>query len=323
MDEKEKRIKQKINLYLTENTGIILENDARYFEIYKKNRDINRNNLLSNILLGYYYDYMAERNEDVSDLKNTVELNKKVTTYEWALKETENNKDILNEIIQNAYQTGLDKAELMRNIFDSYCKMPFYIREQIVFRETYNKLCEVCSNRETIAIKYKWSDKGLHHVIPYKMAVGNEEMFNYLLCVEVYNGKQITRTYRLNRIESVRLDRKEYVIDKQVEKYLKQMLIHGPQYAINDDIDICVSLTSEGLRKFDRIYHGRPMIKKPKVGLNYFKCSQDQAFIYFRKLGKDAIIISPKELKEKMERFFEDSYKAYKTLDVKEGDENG
>ena len=109
------------------------------------------------------------------------------------------------------------------------------------------------------------------------------------------------------------------MIDKQVEEYLKQMLVHGPQYAINDDIDICVRLAAEGLRKFDRIYHGRPVIKKTKVGLNYFKCSQDQAFIYFRKLGKDAIIISPLNLRKKIESFYEGAYSAYKSNNINEG----
>lgn len=308
--EKDKE-KQKINLYVPEDTALVLENDARYFEIFKKTGNVNRNLFLSRVLSGIYFESVID---SITGSDEILKTNKKMVTYDWALKETDYNSDIIQSIIDKADSLKIDKAALIRGMLRLYCREPMYRREQIVFNDIYIGLCNACKNKETIAIKYKWK-KGFYNVIPYTITVGKEEMFNYFLCVERYNGKQVTKSYRLNRVESLKQNHQKYDIENNVENYLKLMIKYGPQYSINGDIDICVELTEEGVRKYNRIYQGRPFIRKDqhdiKVGENYFTCSQDQAFIYFRKFGKDAIVISPDLLKEKMIRFFTEAYNAY------------
>ena len=310
--KEEKEIKNKKNLYVPEDIARVLENDARYFEIFKKNGKINRNLFLSKILDGLIFN----NSQQVADITIGKELTnsncKERKTYEWAIKETEYNKIVLSEVIKMADSKGMDHADFIRKMLFLYCKEPIYRREQIVFWDQYNRLIEVCRAKSPIAMKYKWSDAGLHYVIPYSMAVGNEEMFNYLLCVEYYKAKQQTRAYRLNRIEEFRSYNMDNTIEDTVTKNLELMKKYAPQYSINDDVDICVRLTEEGRRNLNRVYHGRPVLYETNGDIYKFKCSQDQAFIYFRKLGKDAVIVSPEKLKKRMKDFFTKAHDAYK-----------
>lgn len=52
---------EKINVYVPENIGIMLENDAMMFEVYKRDgRTINKNKFLGLLISGYYGDYVTE-----------------------------------------------------------------------------------------------------------------------------------------------------------------------------------------------------------------------------------------------------------------------
>ena len=52
---------EKINIYVPENIGSMLENDAMMFEVYKRDgRTINKNKFLGLLIAGYYGDYVTE-----------------------------------------------------------------------------------------------------------------------------------------------------------------------------------------------------------------------------------------------------------------------
>ena len=52
---------EKINVYVPENIGSMLESDASMFEVYKKDgRTINKNRFLGMLITGYYSDYVTE-----------------------------------------------------------------------------------------------------------------------------------------------------------------------------------------------------------------------------------------------------------------------
>ena len=51
----------KINVYVPDNIGIMLENDAVMFEVYKRDgKTINKNRFLGMLVTGYYDDYVTE-----------------------------------------------------------------------------------------------------------------------------------------------------------------------------------------------------------------------------------------------------------------------
>ena len=64
------------------------------------------------------------------------------------------------------------------------------------------------------------------------------------------------KSYRLNRITALGYGTIREVLTEDVERYLKMMIDCAPQFAINDDVEICVKLNQEGIKLFNRIYYG-------------------------------------------------------------------
>lgn len=95
------------------------------------------------------------------------------------------------------------------------------------------------------------------------------------------------------------------------------MLKTDPQYAINDDAEARVRLTSTGEIAFRRIYSGRPKeIRIEQSGderVYCFNCSLDQLFIYFRRFGpKEAEVLFPESLKNRLVQFHKGALEMYR-----------
>ena len=327
---------EKINVYVPENIGTMLENDATMFEVYKKDgRTINKNRFLGMLITGYYGDYVTEARAAFDSIVSAID------TKKLSVKEKEQIADsILRDVVLPAVPSRKGKnparlslkptkdtealiEQIMRDLgsedyisqyfcrmFMSYCDKPFSKREQIIFKDNYETLQLACDAKKSITFKTIWNAKNLHEVIPYRVVTGPEEMFNYLLCAEINSasGTQEAKTYRLNRIDRINYGRSTESIDDTVKHYLEMMIKYGPQYMINSDDESCVRLTDSGVRNFSRIYYGRPMVERVEERDDghyyFFKGSKDQVFFYFRRFGyEDAEIISPEPLRAKMIEF--------------------
>lgn len=335
----------KINVYVPENIGTMLENDAAMFEVYKRDgRTINKNRFLGMLIIGYYRDYVTEarsaydrivsaidteklsikEREQIADsilrdvVLPVVPSRKGKNPARLSLKPTKDTEALIERIMLNL--GGEDYiSQYFCRMFMSYCERPFSKREQIIFKDSFETLQHACVARKSITFKTIWNVKNFHEVIPYKVVTGPEEMFNYLLCAEVNpaTGKQEAKTYRLNRIDKINYSRNMSSIDDTVKHYLDMMLQYGPQYMINDEEETCVRLNEAGLKSFNRIYYGRPHVERieNKDGYSYlyFNCSKDQVYLYFRRFsGAEVVIISPSWVREKMIRFHQESVDAYK-----------
>lgn len=332
---------EKINIYVPEHIGVTLDNDARMFEILKNDgTSVNRNRFLSMLISGYYNAYVSKCqrkkdaiievlvnygvNESISSeisssiIKNIilpeVPSRKGKNPTKLSLKPTKDTEGLILNILKDL---GSDDyiSQYFCRLFMSYCEQPFSTREQIIFKENYDKLKLACENHTPISFCTIWNKTVIHTVIPYKLAVGHEEMFNYLLCAESFE-KQEARTYRLNRISKIICCGGTNQIENSVTEHLDKMLKYGPQYMINDNEETCVRLTDAGKRNFSRIYYGRPQVDRiEEVDGNayyYFRCSKDQIFFYFRRFGdNDAEIISPESLRKKIAEFHLKAYENY------------
>ena len=84
-------------------------------------------------------------------------------------------------------------------------------------------------------------------------------------------------------------------------------------YAINDDEETCVRLTEIGKKNYNRIYFGRPNVERIDGDLYYFRCSRTQLEFYFRRFGKDAVVLKPQQIKDDITEFFKEAYLTYNT----------
>ena len=336
---------EKINIYVPEHIGALLDNDASMFEIYKRDRQtINRNRFLSMLILGYNNAYVAEcqqaydaivselinhglKPDKYHDIANSivrkvflpyVPLRKGKKPSKLSLKPTKDTEGLILSIM-NELGDGEFISQYLCRMLTSYCEKPFSDREQIVFRDNFEKLKNACKHNKPITFSTIWNAKVVHTVIPYKLTVGYEGLYNYLLCAEVNKttGIQETRTYRLNRISKINYSRTDNHFSEEVLQHLEQMVRNGPQFMINDDEESCVRLTDLGKIHFSRIYYGRPYVDRIEEREDghyyYFKGSKDQVFFYFRRFGNDdAEIISPEYLRKKMADFHLKAYENYK-----------
>lgn len=336
---------EKINVYVPENIGAMLENDAVMFEVYKKDgRTVNRNKFLGMLINGYYTDYVTEARLSYDTILSAIDTDKLSSKEKeqiannilkavvlpvvpsrkgknpakLSVKPTKDTEAVIEQIFSDL--DGEDYiSQYFCRMFMSYCDKPFSKREQIVFKSTYVELQLACEAKRSITFKTIWNTKNIHEVIPYRVVTGTEEMFNYLLCAELNEatGKQEAKTYRLNRIDKLNYGRSMASIDSTVRAHLDMMIQYGPQYMINDEEEICVRLTDSGRRNFSRIYYGRPVLDRVEEREDghyyYFKGSKDQAFFYFRRFGyDDAEIITPESLRTKMIEFHSRACEMYK-----------
>ncbi len=334
---------EKINIYVPEHIGTTLDKDASMFEIYKKDgRTINRNRFLSMLIIGYYNTYIAECQDTkakvITELINQgvkkeesgiiaesivnnvflpeVPSRKGKNPSKLSLKPTKETEGLILNIMNNLSGNDFISQYFCRMLM-SYCRKSFYERERIIFRDNYDLLTDACDMNKPITFSTIWNPKRMHTVIPYRLAVGHDELFNYLLCAEIDREtcKEEARAYRLNRITRINYSRMNNHISDETLGYLNRMLRYGPQFMINDDEESCVKLSDSGRRNFSRIYFGRPfedrIEEKPDGHYYYFKGSKDQVFLYFRRFGADAEIISPDTLRERMAKFHMEAFGRY------------
>lgn len=337
--------REKINIYVPQEVGQQLESDARLFEILKKDkRSINRNRFLSMLLCGYYDDYCHEVQnahdmvlsiveQSLVGCTNAEEITSQIIErvilppvpsrkgkqpLHWSLKPTRETDRIIMAIMAQPTEGFL--SQYICRMLISYCRKSISQRERIIFKENYDKVMTACSRQRPIAFTTTWNESRVHNVIPYCLATGTEELFNYLLCEEVNpeTGISEARTFRLNRICNVSFWNDARRMSAEVRQHCDRMKTLAPQYAINDDDEICVRLTDEGIRLFGRIYYGRPLydrIDDRKDGhYMYFSCSSAQVLHYFRRFGHSSVeIIYPPKLREDMIRFHQEALLVYQT----------
>ncbi len=337
-------ITEKINIYVSPEVGAILERDMEMFEIYKASgKSLNWNRFLSMLIRGYYDTYVQEnktlydrilsalestplndeQRRDVADsiLNNVLrpDSNKRGRkgSRHLSLKPTESTEDL----IQRITCTSDDYiSRYFRGLLMSYCEKPFSQRERIVFKETYEKLARYCKEQQPIYLTTIWEDRIVHEVVPYTMAIGPEEMFNFLLCQEENPLTHVfeAKAYSLRRIKRVNASEKRTRLQPPVYEHLKMMEKTGPQYAINDDEEICVRLTDRGLTAYRRIYFGKPkyarMEEREDGFYQFYKCSKEQVFLYFRKFDPTYVqVIAPESLRNRMISFYNSGIDVYNT----------
>lgn len=336
--------REKINIYVPEAVGAMLNNDAALFEVFKKDGyTINRNRFLSLLIIGYYSAYVSECRQQFENLQDELQKFIPKTAIREEAAESILNRVIMPEIpkrkgknpvklslkptaetdgIIMSITDGLSADDYVSQyfcrMFMSYAKKPLYERERLIFSNNAQMLMSACESNRPITFTTIWNTKIVHEVVPYELAVGQDEMFNYLLCQErnIKTGILEARAYRLNRITRINFSASTANLTNEIVHYLELMKRSGAQYPINDEDEICVRLTDYGVISYNRIYHGRPKyerIEHTDTGhLYYFQCSKDQVFFYFRRFEAGAAeVLYPETLRERMIRFHTMALEAY------------
>ena len=328
----------RLDIYVPDDVAKLIRDDGMLFEFFKAdNVTLNQNDFLTELLCGYYTKYVDENNAYLTKLQKRISsyvhdddaanaladtILKEIIFPEYTSKERKNisclrlkrTKKLQEEFDAVPYEAlgGESISKYFRNILISYSKKPLSKREEIIFADTYNALKEACEKNRHLDIVLSFSSGKVHHVIPYCVVTGYEDMFNYLLCEEIdqRKGSSKVMTFRINRISSLARSKGSGPVSAPAKENLDRMLHLSPQYAFNNDKQICVRMNADGNDLFRKIYHGRPSpvdVKKDGDWFRFcFNCSIAQASLYFRKFEQDTIeIVEPEELKADLTRFYQ------------------
>lgn len=293
-------------------TAIIVGYAQNYIEAYLSKRDKILNCLSSKLPNSDYSEIADSIAHDVFIPLPTKRRGVKRRRVSFLITNRLKESNVLSEIEQFMGQADCI-SQFYGGLLSSYCSKPMYEREQIIFSDIYNKLTEcIYKNR---CITFWINDTEQTDFSPYSVCAKKDGTRNYLIGVQVGNSDtaSLTRSYRLSGINKITLSKEPYaVIDEKTKNNLEKMILSDPQYAINETEEICVQLTEKGETIFKRIYSERPDYIRKEGSLYYFNCSPDQIFVYFRKLGKEAKIIYPESLRDRICEFFEETLTNYR-----------
>lgn len=317
---------EKIKIYITERIAGILEKDAEGFEFFKKDgRTVNKNALLTNLIVNYQASFSEQQAEFSAFLKQKIsasaeinpkvlselcfDLCEKISEREAApngekfdklvsLKPTKESEPVV-EYIEKYCLMGRTLSEYFRSMFASYAALPQDKRELIIFKPQYEALSKAIKEKKRVFVTTRWSHDRKLEFAPYDIVSSKEELHCYVLM-----GTKGCLPMRLSRIVSVTpLQAEARFTPKQLALFEK-MKAYGPQFVYGEnEEEVLVELTAKGIDKFKRIYLHRPVPTCVENNYYYFNCSHGQIIQYFVRLGSDAKIIYPQCVRDEVYNF--------------------
>jgi hypothetical protein len=334
----------KIDIYPSPEIRQMIENDIELFEIFKDNKNSepmkgNTNAFLNRLFNGYKYKEEMEKfaklldtypmtTKDIRKLidmmldneahhhgNNTEDnLEKKRLSFKPTQKNYTTN---ISEEIDKDCPHDMSRSGFICKILKLYFKKPLYQRERIIFQSEYENISCRCQKK---CIKfYNLSDNQWYTVMPYKIFLGKEQMFNYVFCYGLDENNTIKNySFRLSRMSQIQGTSLFIPCPEDIEKNFSLTQSLGASYAINTPPETsCVLLTKKGLSSFRHIYFGRPKIEKKEPAPNgcfrySFNCSEEQLYRYFRRFNPgEAIVESPPSLRDRIIDFHKKSLEVY------------
>lgn len=312
---------EKLKIYVTAHIADILLKDTEGFEFFKKDgRSLNKNALLTKLIVNYHKKFTREQQDLFCFLKNRIGTTASVggkTTDELcfdiceklnernaapngekynvllSLKPTRESEPVI-DYIERYSLAGRTLSEYFRSMFASYASLPQDKREEIIFSPQYEAIAKAIKEKKKVFLTTRSGNDAKIETAPYAIANSKEEMHLYVI------GIQKTCTpIRLSRINSVTPLQETAEFSEQQIKLAEKMIRYGPQFFYRyDEEEVLVELTAKGVEKFKKIYVHRPVPVKTENNYYYFHCSYTQIIQYFVRFGGDAKILYPQEVRD-------------------------
>ncbi|MBR1797548.1 MAG: WYL domain-containing protein [Clostridiales bacterium] len=326
---------EKYKIYLAEDTKTRLINDAELFEFTRSDGSVNLNGFLKELIVNYFDRYQETNDElrrgmlselmSVKSLKSkdaSILMDRIIRTYMTG-KEPSGKSTVITltvsgesydiiRIIENNFLKENSLSGYIKDMFLSYLSIPRSLREEIIFRHTYESIGRAI--RDSRLISFSSSNRDFTAVVePYLIATSKEEQFSYLLCRDPQTGRD--RTFRISRLRNVYVTSDTFVRDTEVEAELSQKGLSHP-HSVMPDVHAVIRMTERGKQMFKMIVKNRPDVSSTDGDLYHFDWPESQLEEYFRRFGKDAVVIKPYSLKSKLRDYYSSALDAYKSRKV-------
>ncbi|SEM12232.1 WYL domain-containing protein [Butyrivibrio sp. ob235] len=317
---------EKYKIYLSEDTKSRLINDAELFEFTKNDESVNLNAFLKTLIVNYFDQYrhdsealLANIMQDLSELSSISKkdaaflADKIVSTYIKADRHQSGKNSALTltvsgssyeilKIIENNMLAETSLSQYLKDMFNAYLSIPRSERESIIFKDSYEDISRALKEHRVLSFTTTTSgDNKAYYVEPYIIAPSKEEQCNYLLCFDRRAKKH--RTFRISRLRSVFVSSDTFTLNPDIQDELREKALRSP-HSVSLPVQAVIRLNPYGVRKFKAITKNRPLVSKIEGDLYYFDWPELQLEEYFKRFGRDAIVIEPESLKEKIRKFY-------------------
>lgn len=322
---------EKYKIYLSEDTKTRLATDAELFEFTRENGTINLNGFLKELIVNYFDQYRNDNeellNNVLGELTSVKELKPKAASVlaDRIIKTYINNKDTVSgkgavitltvsgasyeiiKIIENNLLKDNSLSGYIKDMFLSYLSIPRSKREEIIFRDTFESINKAISENRLLS----FTSRGHEHkavVEPYLIAASKEEQFSYLLCHDRRQKKN--RSFRISRLSNVFVTSNSFTMDQRIADELARKGLRSP-HSMSEDIHAVVKMTERGKQMYIMIVKNRPYVTYIDGDDYHFDWPEMQLEDYFRRFGKDAVVVSPSSLKSKLKNYYSRALEAY------------
>lgn len=333
--KRRKIMTEKLKINVTKRTADILEKDAESFEFFKADgRTLNKNALLTQLIVNYYERFRVQEEELSSYLTGAIgketdlkkgELEALCRTiashvrkreaaplkerfdHTVSVKPTRASEPVLDYI--EAYLLGGNTlSEYFRNLFSSYAALPQDEREKIVFRPQYEALERAIAAKKKVFLTTQRTREKGYELSPYRIAASKEELHCYLLAAR---GNECV-PIRLSRIVSVTPLAEDAVFSPEHLSMFARMLAFGPQFRYGKrEEEAVVQFTAHGMEMYRALYVHRPVPVSVENNTFTFACSHQQLMQYLVRFGRDAFVVRPASLRERIRTFYALAGKKY------------
>ena len=322
---------EKYKIYLSEDTRSRLINDAELFEFTRSDQSVNLNAFLKELIVNYFDQYRHETDELLGNIVNDLTSVKALKAKDAAVIADKILKNYIRDnsaaggkstvitltvsgpsynilrIIENNLLKDTSLSGYIKDMFISYLSIPRNKREEIIFKDKFDVINEAIAEHRLLTftsgdLRYKET------VAPYMTATSKEEQFNYLLCHDSRTKKN--RTFRISRLNDVFITSKTFEVDEKVKQELSEKAIRSP-HSMTSDIHAVIKMTESGKQKFKVVIKNRPNVTKIEGDLYHFDWPEMQLDEYFRRFGKDAVVISPRSLRSRLRNYYAQALTAY------------
>lgn len=326
---------EKYKIYLPEEMKSRLTNDAELFDFLKKDGSVNLNAFLKELLVNYFDEYRERKDQllhtILTDLSSFRSISKKdaaaiadriINTY---MKHAETKEirscavtltvsgysENVMQAIENNMLAEVSLSQYLNDLFRSYLSIPRNHREMIIFRDVFDDLNAAINSSSVITFSSTTAPDHIFTVRPYMIAASKEEQCNYVLCEDNRTGTP--RSFRISRIRALFATGEKFQCKESLRTELQKIAMRSPQSATRN-VDAEVRFTDQGIRKFRVILKNRPDVLRKDGNTYYFNWPGFQLEEYFKRFGKDAVIVFPEECRESMKTFYGKALEAYRDL---------
>ena len=336
---KRRNFMEKIRISVKKYVSDILMKDAEDFKITKNNGEINRNEFLNRLIVNYHDEYTLTNKHQIDAIMKPISKYSEVDDIDkinmaneilkrtkdvltvvskdddsiiLSLKPTKESEPIIEYIIAN-HINNQSISSFFSQMFEDYVNKVQTQRERIICEDNYRLLIKSKDKKRKVFVVSKNYSTPFNGSL-YTISNSKYELFNYCL-FEV--DHQIV-TMRLANIKSVKILTEPASFDSDTLRLMAYQERYGVEYTIKEEDleEVKVILTDEGKKLFERMYLYRPHLERIEDDVYVIKGSHLAIFNYFKRFGKEAKIISPIYLKEKMLRFHKRAFNSY--IDDKE-----